>query len=314
MERNKRIYVAGHNGMVGSALVRSLKKSGYTNIIGKSTSTLDLTRQNEVEEFFTQEKPDVVFIAAAKVGGINANNTYSAEFIYINMMIEANIIHSAYKAGIENLLFLGSGCIYPRVCNQPIKEEYLLTSELEKTNEAYAVAKIAGLKLCEFYNKQYGTKYFSVMPCNLFGEGDNYNLSTSHVIPALIRKFHEAKLNNHSNVMLWGTGAALREFMYIDDMADACIFLMEQQSLSLDLINIGVGYDVSIFEIAKAIQKIVGYTGDICFDTSKPDGAPKRLLDSSKINDFGWKPTITLEEGLKRTYEDYLKNKDNLRS
>lgn len=313
MDKNAKIYVAGHNGMVGSAIVRQLKKEGFVNIIGKSSKEMDLKNQNLVNEFFEQEKPDYVFLAAAKVGGIHANNTYPAEFIYNNLMIECNVIHAAYKNAVKKLCFLGSGCIYPRIVPQPIKEEYLLTAELEKTNEAYAVAKIAGLKLCEFYNKQYGTDYISVMPANLYGYGDNYNLETSHVVPALLRKFHEAKENNAEEVVMWGTGKAQREFLYVDDMADACVFLMERYSGN-ECVNVGFGYDITIKELGEKIKEVVGFTGEIVQDTSKPDGTPRKLLDSSKLFAMGWKPKVDIMEGLRLTYEDYLQNQHLYRS
>lgn len=268
MNKNGKIYIAGHAGLVGSALCRSLQRAGYQNIIGKRSSELDLTNQTAVERFFDEECPEYVFLSAAKVGGINANNTHPAEFIYINLMIECNIIHAAYKHGVKKLMFLGSGCIYPRTPPQPIKEEYLLTGELEKTNEAYALAKISGLKLCEYYNRQYGTNFLSTMPCNLYGEGDNYNLDNSHVVPALIRKFHEAKERNAPAVTLWGTGSAMREFLHVDDVADACVFLMEKYNES-GWINIGCGEDVAISNLAQMIKEIVGYSGEIKYDTSR---------------------------------------------
>lgn len=312
MNKSDKIYVAGHNGLVGSAIVRGLEKKGYTNIITRSHSQLDLTNQAAVEQFFTEEKPDYVFLAAAKVGGIHANRTYPAEFIYINMMIEANVIHASYLHGVKKLMFLGSGCIYPRVVPQPIKEEYLLTAELEKTNEAYAVAKIAGLKLCEFYNQQYGTDFISVMPCNLYGEGDNYNLSTSHVVPALLRKFHEAKENGDKTVPMWGTGVAMREFIHVDDMADATIYLMEKDC-KITVVNVGCGEDIPIRELAAIIKDITGFEGEIVYDPSMPDGTPRKLLDSQKLFASGWRPSIPLREGLERTYADYLKNKSKYR-
>jgi len=312
MNTTDKIYVAGHNGMVGSAIVRGLVKKGYTNIVTRSHNQLDLTNQAAVEQFFTEEKPDYVFLAAAKVGGIHANRSYPAEFIYINLMIEANVIHAAYLHGVKKLMFLGSGCIYPRVVPQPIKEEYLLTAELEKTNEAYAIAKIAGLKLCEFYNQQYNTNFISVMPCNLYGEGDNYNLKTSHVVPALLRKFHEAKENRDKTVSIWGTGVAMREFIHVDDMADATIYLMEK-NCKINVVNVGCGDDISIRDLAAIIKDITGFDGEIVYDPSMPDGTPRKLLDSSKLFDMGWKPSISLREGLERTYVDYLKNKSKYR-
>lgn len=312
MNTTDKIYVAGHNGMVGSAIVRGLVKKGYTNIVTRSHNQLDLTNQAAVEQFFTEEKPDYVFLAAAKVGGIHANRSYPAEFIYINLMIEANVIHAAYLHGVKKLMFVGSGCIYPRVVPQPIKEEYLLTAELEKTNEAYAIAKIAGLKLCEFYNQQYNTNFISVMPCNLYGEGDNYNLKTSHVVPALLRKFHEAKENRDKTVSIWGTGVAMREFIHVDDMADATIYLMEK-NCKINGVNVGYGDDISIRDLAAIIKDITGFDGEIVYDPSMPDGTPRKLLDSSKLFDMGWKPSISLREGLERTYVDYLKNKSKYR-
>lgn len=312
MEKNSKIYVAGHNGLVGSALVRNLQKRGFINIIKKRSNELDLTQQANVEAFFEKEKPEYVFLAAAKVGGINANNIYPAEFIYINLMIEGNVIHSAYKNNVKRLMFLGSGCIYPRIVPQPIKEEYILTAELEKTNEAYAVAKIAGLKLCQYYNKQYGTNYISTMPCNLYGPGDNFNLENSHVVPALMRKLHEAKINKKDEVTLWGTGAAMREFLHVDDMADACVFLMENY-YGEDCINVGYGEDITISDLAIMIADIVGFEGDIIYDSSMPDGTPRKLLDSSKLFNLGWRPKVNLREGLADIYQDYLMNNDKYR-
>lgn len=313
MEKDAKIYVAGHAGLVGSAIVRELKRQGYTNIIGKRSKELNLTRQDEVEAFFEKEKPDYVFLAAAKVGGIQANSTYPAEFIYINLMIEGNVIHSAYKNNVKKLMFLGSGCIYPRIVPQPIKEEYLLTAPLEKTNEAYALAKISGLKMCEFYNKQYHTDYISTMPCNLYGEGDNFNLETSHVVPALIRKFHEAKINGNKTVEVWGTGKAMREFIHVDDMANACVFLMQNYSGD-ECVNVGCGEDITIKELVNIISDVVGYKGEIIYNTDMPDGTPKKLLDSSKLFSLGWKPNIGLREGLERTYSDYINNSQKYRS
>lgn len=312
MNKESKIYVAGHAGLVGSAVVRCLKRKGYSNIIGKRSAELNLINQKEVEDFFAKEKPEYVILAAAKVGGINANNTYPAEFIYQNMMIEANIINAAYKNGVKRLIFMGSGCIYPRIVPQPIKEEYLLTAPLEKTNEPYAVAKIAGLILCDSYNRQYKTDYISLMPCNLYGEGDNYNLQNSHVVPALIRKIHEAKISNAPFVTLWGTGQAKREFLHVDDLAEATCFLLEKK-VPYSLLNIGYGMDITIAELAKKMAKIIGYNGEFKFDTSMPDGTPRKILDSSKLFNLGWKPTIALEDGLKRIYQDYLINKDKYR-
>ncbi len=312
MRKDGKIYVAGHAGLVGSAIIRQLNKEGFYNIVTRSHDQLDLTRQKEVEEFFQEEKPDYVFLAAAKVGGINANNTYPAEFIYINLAIETNVIHSAYKTNVEKLMFLGSGCIYPRIVPQPIKEEYLLTAPLEKTNEAYALAKISGLKMCEFYNKQYDTDYISVMPCNLYGPGDNYHPQNSHVVPALIRKFHEAKVSGSDQVTLWGTGSAMREFMHIDDIGRACVFLMENYSGN-ECINIGFGDDITIKDLAAIIAEVVEYKGEIVYDASMPDGTPRKLLDSSRLFALGWRPSIDLKNGLIDTYKDYLENHDKYR-
>lgn len=312
MEKNAKIYVAGHAGLVGSAIVRKLREKGYQNVIGKRSDELDLTCQSQVEEYFDRERPDYVFLSAAKVGGIHVNSARPAEFIYINLMIECNVIHAAYRYGVKKLLFMGSGCIYPRNPRQPIKEEYLLTGELEKTNEAYALAKIAGLKLCEYYDKQYGTDFISVMPCNLYGTGDNFNLDTSHVVPALIRKFHEAKINGAQTVTLWGTGRAMREFLHVDDVADACVFLMERYE-GYDPVNVGCGEDISISELAEIIRKTVGYEGKIVYDNAYPDGTPRKLLDSSKLFSMGWRPSIPLDKGLRSTYEDYIVNKDMYR-
>jgi GDP-L-fucose synthase len=312
MEKNAKIYVAGHGGLVGSALGRNLKKKGFNNIIGRRSSELDLTRQAEVEAFFGEEKPDYVFLAAAKVGGISVNSRQPAEFMYQNLTIETNVINAAYQHHVKRLLFMGSGCIYPRIVPQPIKPEYLLTSELEKTNEAYALAKIAGLKMCEFYNQEYGTNYLSVMPCNLYGTGDNFNLQNSHVVPALIRKFHEAKITGAPTATIWGTGSAMREFMHVDDMADATVFLMENFNDG-GWLNVGVGSDLSIRELAEMIRSIVGFDGQIVYDTSMPDGTPRKLLDSSVLFSLGWKPGISLEEGLVAVYKDYVKNSSNYR-
>ncbi len=310
MDKNAKIFVAGHNGLVGSAIVRNLLADGYKNILTIEKSELDLTDQLAVSNFFTKEKPEYVFLAAAKVGGIMANSTYPADFIYQNLQIQNNIIHSAYLNKVKKLLFLGSSCIYPRNCPQPIKEEYLLTGSLETTNEAYAIAKIAGLKLCEYYNKQYGTKYLSVMPTNLYGINDNFDLTSSHVLPALIRRFHEAKINNQEKVTVWGSGSVYREFLYVDDLAEACIFLMNN-SEDTTLVNIGTGEDLTIKELANLIKKIVGYSGEIDWDTSKPDGTPKKLLDVSKLNNLGWKYRTPLEEGLKKTYSWYIEKNAN---
>ena len=309
MEKNSKIYVAGHRGLVGSAITRNLKKNGYTNLIFRELKELDLTNQKATIDFFSTEKPEYVFLAAAKVGGIKANNDFPAEFIYQNLEIQNNIIHNAYLNKAKKLLFLGSSCIYPRDCPQPIKEEYFMTGPLEKTNEAYATAKIAGIKMCQSYNKQYGTKYISVMPTNLYGPGDNFDLETSHVLPALIRKFNEAKEQNKKEVVMWGTGKPKREFLHVDDLADACVFLINNYSDS-EIINIGTGEDVSIANLAKLIKKIVGFKGKITNDLSKPDGTPRKLLDVSRLHKLGWKHRIELKEGIKKTYEWFLKNKD----
>ncbi len=314
MNKTDKIYVAGSSGLVGSSLVRCLEQQGYNNLLKASSKELDLTRQTQVEEFFQKEKPDYVFLAAAKVGGIHANNSLPAEFIYVNNMIATNVIHAAYQNQVKRLMFLGSGCIYPRICPQPISEETLLTGSLEKTNEPYAVSKIAGVTMCHAYNTQYGTDYLSVMPCNLYGEGDNYHVEHSHVIPALLRKFHEAKEAKAPTVTLWGSGKAMREFLHVDDMAKACLFLMEQGGLDHDLYNIGFGEDITILELAKLMEQVVGFQGELVFDPAMPDGTPRKLLDSTKLFDLGWKPQLSLEEGLKRTYQDYIANKDKYRS
>ena len=342
MELDSKIYIAGHRGLVGSAIHRKLKEKGYANIIGRTHKELDLERQAQVESFFQEQRPEYVFLGAAKVGGIWANNSFPAEFIYSNIMVQINVIHSAYRTGVKKLLFLGSSCIYPKQCPQPMKEEYLLAGPLEPTNEPYAVAKIAGIKTCQSYNRQYGTNYISVMPTNLYGPNDNFDLETSHVIAALIRKFHLAKLaaaddwqgiqkdearygpipkdlraaigwsetnpqsaiRNQQSVILWGTGAPKREFLHVNDLADACVFLMNHYDES-NIINIGCGEDVSIAELALLVKDIVGYTGDIEYDIEKPDGTPRKLLDVSKLRGLGWKPKISLEEGIRKTYEWY---------
>ena len=306
MEKNAKIYVAGLYGMVGSAIKRVLQEKGYTNIIGHSSGELNLIRQSDVEKFFKTERPDYVFISAAKVGGIYANNTYPADFIYNNLQIQNNLIHSSYVYRVKKLLFLGSSCIYPKFAEQPIKEDYLLSGKLEPTNEAYAIAKIAGVKMCEFYNSQYHTNFISAMPTNLYGIGDNYNAMNAHVIPALIRRIHEAKKSNAKEVVIWGTGKPLREFLFVDDLADACVFLMHEY-LSNQTINVGSGNEVSILELANLIKKAVGYSGELVFDSSKPDGTPRKLLDTSRIHGLGWKPKTDLEAGLKVAYEDFLK-------
>jgi len=293
MEKNSKIYIAGHRGMVGSAIVRKLTEQGYNNLIYKTSKELDLMRQIDVENFFEKERPDYVFLAAAKVGGIHANNTYPAEFLYNNLMIESNIIHSAYKFGVTKLLFLGSSCIYPKFANQPIKEEYLLTGSLEPTNEAYAIAKITGIELCKFYRRQYGCDFISAMPTNLYGINDNFDLETSHVLPALIRKIHEAKIKNQSEVNMWGTGKPKREFLYVDDLAEACIHLMNNYSDEMH-INVGTGEDVEIRELVDIIKRVVGYDGTITNDLSKPDGTPRKLLDVSLLHKTGWKHKVEL--------------------
>ena len=306
MNKSSRIYVAGHRGLVGSAICRRLDAEGFTHLLTRRSDELDLTRQAEVEAFFQREKPDYVFLSAAKVGGILANNTYPADFIYKNIMIQSNIIHASYANGVRKLLFLGSSCIYPKFAPQPIKEEYLLTGELEPTNEPYAVAKIAGIKMCQAYNSQYKTNFISVMPTNLYGPGDNFDLETSHVLPALIRKFHEAKTGQSPSVTIWGTGTPKREFLYIDDLADACVFLMNNYDAA-GIVNIGVGDDISINELARLVKRLMGYSGEIVYDSSKPDGTPRKLLDVSRLNSLGWKAKISLEEGISRTYEWYVK-------
>lgn len=307
MQRTSKIYIAGHNGLVGSAIKRNLEKQGFENLIYKTREELDLMDEKAVQKFFEEEKPEYVFLAAAKVGGIVANRDFPADFIYQNLKIQNNIIYQAHKSKVKKLLFLGSSCIYPRECPQPIKEEYLLTGELEKTNEAYAIAKIAGIKMCQSFNKQYGTKFISVMPTNLYGPNDNFDLKTSHVLPALIRKFHEAKIENKSQVEIWGTGKAKREFLHVDELAEACVFLMGNYEDD-DIVNIGTGEDLSIADLADTIKRVVGYQGKTVYDTSKPDGTPRKLLDVSKINNLGWKHKIDLETGIKKTYEWYKNN------
>lgn len=305
MKQDSKIYVAGHRGMVGSAIVRRLKARGFDQIVTRTHAELDLTRQADVEAFLQTEKPDYLLIAAAKVGGIHANNTYRADFIYQNLMMEANLIHGAYAAGIKDLMFLGSSCIYPRDCAQPIKEEYLLTGPLEPTNEPYALAKIAGIKLCESYNHQHGTRYTSVMPTNLYGPGDNYDLQNSHVLPALIRKAHEAKLRGDAEYVVWGSGQPMREFLYVDDLATACVQLMEQ-GYHGPLLNIGTGVDVTIRQLAEMVMEVVGFTGRIVFDSSKPDGTPRKLLDVSAAAAQGWTAQVALRDGIARAYQDFL--------
>lgn len=307
MKKDSKIYVAGHRGLVGSAIMRKLQQEGYTNIITRTHKELDLTNQAQTQEFFEKEKPEYVFLAAAKVGGIHANNTYPADFAYINIMIESNVIKASYNYGVKKLLFLGSSCIYPKLCSQPIKEEYLLTGPLEKTNEAYAIAKIAGLKMCQYFNRQYGTNYISVMPTNLYGPNDNFYLETSHVLPALIRKFHEAKIDNKPYVEVWGTGTPRREFLHVDDLADAVVYLMNNYDENEPL-NIGTGKDITIKELAELIKEIVGYEGEIKFDTTKPDGTPRKLLDVLRLHATGWKHKIELREGIQSTYEWFKGN------
>lgn len=301
MQKSDKIYVAGHRGMVGSAIVRKLTKEGFSNIVMKTSSELNLTNQDQVEEFFANEKPDYVFLAAAKVGGIQANNVYRGQFLYENLMIEANVIHKAYEHKVKKLLFLGSSCIYPKMANQPIHEDSLLTGPLEPTNEPYAIAKIAGIKLCETYRDQYGVDFISAMPTNLYGPNDNYDLNNSHVLPALIRKFHTAKTNGDPSVTLWGSGTPFREFLHVDDLAEACVFLMENYSDGQTM-NVGFGSDLSILDLAKLVKDVTGYPGEIVLDQSKPDGTPKKLMDSSRINTLGWQPKIGLREGIEQVY------------
>jgi GDP-L-fucose synthase len=312
-EFQKRIFVAGHRGMVGSAIVRCLADKGYTNIIARTHAQLDLTDQAQVRAFFAEEKPQEVYVAAAKVGGIHANNSYPAEFIYSNLMVEANLVHESWRTGVSRLLFLGSSCIYPRLAAQPMSEDVLLTGKLEPTNEPYAVAKIAGIKLCESYNRQYGCDFRSVMPTNLYGPGDNYHPENSHVLPAMIRRFHEAKMSEAPSVVIWGTGTPKREFLYVDDMASACVHVMDlpreiyaaHTDVMASHINVGTGEDLSIAELAHLVSDVVGYRGAIRMDTSKPDGAPRKLLDISRIRQLGWKPSVTLRDGIERAYEDF---------
>lgn len=315
---NQKIYVAGHRGMVGSAIVRILESQGYKNIVTRTHAQLDLTNQTAVAEFFTAEKPDQVYLAAARVGGIHANSTYPAEFIYDNLMVQSNVIHQAFLSGVKKLLFLGSSCIYPKLAPQPICEDSLLIGKLEPTNEPYAIAKIAGIKMCESYNRQYslshGVDYRSVMPTNLYGPGDNYHPENSHVIPALIRRFHEAKVSDAPEVLIWGTGTPMREFLYVDDMAAASTFVMDLDKASYDKqvqamqnhINVGYGRDINIAELAKTVAKVIGYSGNIAFDSSRPDGTPKKLMDSTRINSMGWQPKVALEDGLAIAYQEFL--------
>ena len=305
MDKNAKIYVAGHRGMVGSAIYRKLVKEGYTNIITRVSDELDLRDQQAVTAFFDTEKPDYVFLAAAKVGGIVANNTYRADFLYENLAIQNNVIHNAYKTGVKKLMFLGSSCIYPKLAPQPLKEEYLLTGLLEETNEPYAIAKIAGIKMCDAYRDQYGSNFISVMPTNLYGYNDNYHPQNSHVLPALIRKFHEAKTNGTPEVVVWGSGSPMREFLFADDLANACYFLMESYN-EPNLINIGTGVDLTIKDLALLIKKVVGFEGELKFDSTKPDGTPRKLMDVSKLHSLGWKHQIELEEGIQLAYQDFL--------
>nr|WP_314539811.1 GDP-L-fucose synthase [uncultured Massilia sp.] len=314
MNTQPRIYVAGHNGLVGSAIVRTLRAQGHTNIVTRSHAELELTDQSQVREFFRNERIDQVYLAAAKVGGIHANNTYPADFIYDNMMVQANVVHEARANGVQRLLFLGSSCIYPRMAQQPIKEEYLMSGMLEPTNEPYAMAKIAGIKLCESYNRQYGTDYRSVMPTNLYGPGDNYHPENSHVIPALLRRFHEAKLTNAPEVVIWGSGKPMREFLFVDDMAEACVHVMNLDHATYakytdpmhSHINVGTGQDVTIADLARLVGEVVGYRGRIGFDASKPDGTPRKLLDVSKLKDLGWQAKTPLRDGLQMAYDAFV--------
>ena len=307
MKKESKIYIAGHRGMVGSAIVRRLKSAGYQNLFLKTHSELDLLNQSAVSGFFSQQKPDYVFLAAAKVGGILANDTYRGQFIYENLQIQNNVIHNAYLSGVKKLLFLGSSCIYPKFAPQPLKEEYLLTGELEPTNEPYAIAKIAGIKMCQSYNRQYGTNFISVMPTNLYGPNDNFDLQTSHVLAAFIRKFHEAKINQKPFVEIWGSGTPRREFLHVDDLADACLFLMHNYNEN-GFLNIGVGEDVSIKELALLVKKVVNYEGELKFDTSKPDGTPRKLLDVTLLQKLGWKARIQLQDGVRKTYQWFAEN------
>ena len=306
ISKDQKIYVAGHQGMVGSALVRNLKTKGYANLVGRTRAELDLLDQPAVHAFLEREQPAYIFLAAARVGGIHANNTYRADFIYENLMVEANLIHGAHLAGVKGLCFLGSTCIYPRDCLQPIKEEYLLTGPLEPTNEPYAIAKIAGIKLCESYNRQYGREYVSVMPTNLYGPNDNYDLDNSHVLPALIRKAHEAKLRGDASYVVWGSGKPMREFLYVDDMADACVFLMEN-GIGEGIFNVGTGQDVTIRELAETVMSVVGFKGEIVFDASKPDGTPRKLCNVDRLRTLGWQAQTSLRDGIAKAYADFLK-------
>lgn len=306
MNKNDKIYVAGHRGMVGSAIRRKLQKEGFENIVTRTSAELDLRDQRQVKEFFETEQPDYVFLAAAKVGGILANNTYRGEFLYDNLMIQNNVIHHSYRVGVKKLQFLGSSCIYPKMAPQPLREDYLLTGPLEPTNEPYAIAKIAGIKLCDAYRAQYGCNFISLMPTNLYGPNDNYDLKNSHVLPALLRKFHEAKVNGNKEVIVWGTGAPLREFLHVDDLAEACVILMEAYN-EPNLINVGTGEEISIKDLALLIKDIVGYEGELTFDTSKPDGTPRKLMDVGKLHKLGWKHKIELKEGVAQVYQAFQK-------
>lgn len=312
MEKNSKVYVAGHNGLVGSGIVRELELQGYTNILTRTHQELDLLDTQKVKEFFKQEKPDYIFLAAAKVGGILANNNFPADFIFENLQVQNNVIHNAYLNKVKKLLFLGSSCIYPKHCPQPIKEKYILTKELEPTNEPYAIAKIAGIKMCQSYNRQHGTCFISVMPTNLYGINDNFNPERGHVIPALINKIYKAKTSGTKSITIWGTGTPKREFLFVDDLANACVYLMQNYNDS-EIINIGTGEDITIKELAETICKVINYKGDLEFDTTKPDGTPRKLLDVTKINTLGWKAKTSLEEGLRKTYNWYLKS-TNVRS
>ncbi|MEW8439924.1 MAG: GDP-L-fucose synthase [Candidatus Thiodiazotropha taylori] len=313
MEKHSRIYVAGHRGLVGAAIVQSLKKGGWTNLLVRTHDELDLTDQTEVQNFFLTEKPDYVFLAAAKVGGVHANNSYPVDFIVDNLAIELNVISAAHTHGVKRLMFLGSSCIYPRHCTQPIKEEYLLTGSLEPTNEPYAIAKIAGIKMCQSYNRQYGTDFVSVMPTNLYGPNDNFDLESSHVLPALIRKFHEAKERGDENVTVWGTGKPRREFLYVDDMADACIYVMNKEGFT-DMVNIGVGEDITIGDLAWLVGEVVGFDGNLIFDKNKPDGTPQKLLDVTRLSSLGWQAQTSLKEGIQLTYQWFLDNQTIVRA
>ncbi len=310
MEKSAKIYIAGHHGLVGSAIKRRLENMGFTDLVYRSRRELDLERQQDTEEFFKRERPEYVFLAAARVGGIMANKTYPAEFIYSNLAVQLNVIHAAYRCGVKKLLFLGSSCIYPKLSPQPMKEEHLLTSPLESTNEAYAIAKIAGLKMCRYYNEQFGTNYISVMPTNLYGPNDNYDPENSHVLPAFILKFHRAKIENHPHVTVWGTGSPRREFLHVDDLADAVVFLMQRYDYRDigEIVNIGCGKDIAIKELAEKVKEVVGYEGELRWDTSKPDGTPQKLLDISRIVKLGWQPKISLDEGLRSVYRDFCRN------